>query len=199
MQEISFLLLDIHRPWWLRLAPSGRERLKPVLTPNELQCLRRAGLYDSNPDAAVVSWWDRLAALTRGLVEVERMEQARSAERLSLERERARLLSLGLAVEPEWVALEDNSLGYDIRSYDLQDGAIVSRLIEVKSTLADSFHISRNEWRNADSAATQYVFHIWKMPDEELCELPVTAVRPHVPHDLGNGRWQDTLVSLTGI
>jgi hypothetical protein len=124
------------------------------------------------------------------------MIRGREAERLSLEHERDRLRRLGIAQEAEWVSLEDNTLGYDIRSYDLFGGKIVTRLVEAKSTTSDSIFITRNEWQNAASAEEQYVFHVWKLPDRTFTEFSASAIRPSIPIDQGSGRWQNVLVGL---
>ena len=81
--------------------------MRAALTGNEFQCFREAGLFDDMPDDDAMTWWDKIAALTRGTVDQEKMERARMAERLSLEHERVRLSGLGISLEPKWMALED--------------------------------------------------------------------------------------------
>lgn len=189
-------LVKAAQPWWLRLVPYGRDRVRSALDQDQVQCFRNAGLFDALPDADVIAWWDEIGAAMRGTVDTERMVRAREAERLSLEYERERLKSLGVTLEPEWVSLEDNTLGYDIRSYDLMGEQIVSRLIEVKSTTSDSIFITRNEWLNASSAEPHYCFHVWKLPEKRIVEYPVADMKPHVPIDQGSGAWQDVQISL---
>lgn len=191
-----FELVKATQPWWLRLVPYGRDKVRSALEQNQIQCLREAGLFDPVPDAETVAWWDEIAGLVRGTVDTEKMIRAREAERLSLEHERARLKSLGISKEPEWVSLEDNTLGYDIRSYDLANGRVINRLIEVKSTTSDSIFITRNEWQNASSADQHYFFHVWKMPDETVEEYSVSTIMPNIPVDQGSGLWQDVRVEL---
>jgi len=190
-------LVEAAQPWWLRLVPYGREKVRAALGQDQAQCFRDAGLFDLLPDEGVVSWWDELASTVRGLADTERVANGREAERLSFEHERERLKRLKIDGEPSWVALEDNTLGYDIRSYDRVDGRVVNTLIEVKSAASDVIFITRNEWNNAVSAGGRYVFHIWRMPKAELMEVPVTGIDPHIPADRGDGLWQDVKISLS--
>jgi len=190
-------LIRSSRPWWIRLIPYGREKVRSSLHMNQVQCLREAGLLDAVPDAGAIAWWDEMAALMRGVVDGERMTRARQAERLSLEYERARLKDLGIHLEPVWVSLDDNTLGYDIRSYNKEPSGIVSRLIEVKSTTNDSIYITRNEWRNAVSANQRYLFHVWLMPAQKMVEYPASAMEPSIPVDKGTGEWQNVRITLS--
>ena len=71
-------------------------------------------------------------------------------ERQILSLEKAKLKSQGykeLAESVEWVSEEDDSKGYDILSYEVIDGKIITRYIEVKTTFgADKpFEITENE------------------------------------------------------
>ena len=192
-----FEWVKMTQPLWLRLVPYGREKLRGALDDDQTQCFRQAGLFDETPDADTLEWWDRLADLTRGASDAEKMKRARHAERLSLDFELSRLKCLGISRTPRWVALEDNSLGYDILSYDLDpEGTVVTRLVEVKSRLSDEIYITRNEWENASGAARQSVIHVWDLPEERLREYRVRDVAPHIPLDQGHGVWQDVRVAL---
>lgn len=194
-------------PTWLRHVPYGRRFLKQALRPNELQCFREAGLFDDPPNDAAVSFWDRMSALVRNMSDEEKMMRARTAERMSMDYESRRLRDLGIPSEPKWVALEDNSLGYDILSYDLIDSRTIPKMIEVKSSLSHSIIITRNEWENAQSAPNQSVFHVWllRSTKKELVtcrntaplELSVDHMRRHIPHDCGEGKWLDVEVNVT--
>ena len=192
-----FEWVKLIRPRWLRLVPYGRERLRGALDDDQTQCFRKAGLFDEMPDADALEWWDRLADLMRGAADAEKMKRARHAERLSLEFEVSRLKCLGISRAPRWVALEDNSLGYDILSYDVDpEGLVVTRLVEVKSRLSDAIFITRNEWENASGAAQRSVIHVWDLPEERLREYQVHDVAPHIPLDQGHGAWQDVCIAL---
>ena len=192
-----FEWVKMTQPFWLRLVPYGREKLRGALDDDQIQCFRQAGLFDEMPDADALGWWDRLADLMRGAADAEKMRRARHAERLSLQFEFGRLKCLGISRAPRWVALEDNSLGYDILSYDFDpEGMVVTRLVEVKSRLSDEIYITRNEWENAAGAARQSVIHVWDLPEERLREYRVRDVAPHIPLDQGDGAWQDVRIAL---
>ena len=192
-----FEWMKLIEPPWLRLVPYGREKLRVALVDDQVQCLRQAGLFDEVPDEGALAWWDRLANLMRGAADAEKMKRARHAERLSLEFELDRLKCLGISRPPRWVALEDNSLGYDILSYDLDpEGLIVTRLVEVKSRLSDDISITRNEWQNVSGAAQRSVIHVWDLPEEQLKEYRAHDMAPHIPLDQGEGAWQDVRITL---
>jgi hypothetical protein len=186
-------------PWWIRLVPYGRSKVVSVLTQDQFQCLREAGLFDPTPDAEAIAWWDEIGALVRGSVNTERMLRAREAERLSLNYERERLQTLGVELEPEWVSLDDNTLGYDISSYDLVAGRIVNRLVEVKSTTSDVIFITKNEWRNAITAEPHFCFHVWKMPEKTVTVYGVRSIVSHIPIDQGQGSWESVRVELASV
>lgn len=186
------------QPHWTRLVPYGRERLRGALSNDEMQCFREAGLFDEVPDEGTLEWWDDLAGRVRGVSEADRMKRARHAERLSMQFELDRLRRIGVPNSPRWVALEDNSLGYDILSYDLDvAGNIVNRLIEVKSTLSDEIFLTRNEWENASSATLHSAIHVWEFPIERLREYSFQDVALHVPIDRGEGTWQNVRIALS--
>lgn len=189
--------VKLTQPRWLRLVPYGREKLRGALGNDQAQCFREAGLFDEVPDGGALEWWDCLADLMRGAADAEKMKRARHAERLSLKYELSRLKCLGIYRAPRWVALEDNSLGYDILSYDLEpEGLVVTRLVEVKSRLSDAIFITRNEWENVSGAAQRSVIHVWDLPEERLREYRVQDVAPHIPLDQGEGAWQDVRIAL---
>ena len=184
-------------PRWLRLVPFGRQRVIRALDIDHAQCFRAAGLFDEAPDDETVQWWDRVAALMRGVSDAEKMKRARLAERLSLEHEQRRVKGLGIRDEPKWVSLEDNSLGYDILSYDRDsERRTVTRLVEVKSKLSDSIFLTRNEWQNASGAAQRTVIHVWDLPQERLREYRPREIAPNIPLDQGAGTWQDVRITL---
>jgi hypothetical protein len=180
----------------LRLVPFGRDRVGSVLQQDQIQWLREAGLFDAVPDLDSIRWWERLGEAARGAVEAERLIRAREAERMSLEYERDRLRRLGIELEPQWVALDDSTLGYDILSYDLWNGEIAARLVEVKSTISGTIFITKNEWRNAATADPHYCFHVWRLPEKILTEFSVGLMSQHIPVDQGLGSWENVRIEL---
>jgi len=91
-----------------------------------------------------------------------------------------------------WVAIDDNTVGYDILSHALHDGSEVNRLIEVKTTQANPprMSISRNEWNTAEQFGSVFEFHLWTLPACDLTILSVDDVRAHIPADIGKGKWE---------
>jgi len=187
------ILIEAHRPWWCRFFPYGRQRLATALTQNELQTFRSAGLFDETPPSDVVEWWDAFASLMRSADDQRKNAQGRHGERLSLDYERKRLAGLGICEEPKWVALDDNSAGYDIQSYDLTEYGLKNRLIEVKSSQRSSprMILTRGEWDFAAKFGESYTFHLWQLPSEELIVLTVADISQHIPEDAGKGRWSE--------
>lgn len=198
LQRVLANILGWQSPVWARLAPYGRERVKSALNRDEEQCLRSAGLFEEPPGIAVVTWWDRLAQAARATSNDRLLEQGREAERLSLQYEIDRLRSLKLDLLPKWIAIEDNSAGYDIRSYDHGITAPVSRLIEVKSSTRNPprMILTRNEWETAAKYGDTFVFHIWALPAEKLQERTVADIAAHIPIDQGYGNWSQVEIEL---
>jgi hypothetical protein len=187
---LSFLISQI-RPWWTKGFPYGRERVSGFLERDEAQCFRAAGLFDEPPSAEVVLWWDQRAQTVRAEINERLLLQGREAERLSFAYERDRLKALGVAREPRWIAIEDNTAGFDILSYDQGPVEPVSRLIEVKSSTQNPPRITltRNEWEAATRFDQSYIFHIWTLPARTLIERRVADMVQHIPKDEGSGVW----------
>lgn len=197
-QETISTVVKRDRPWWTRLAPLGRERLRAALSPNEAQCFEAAGLFIDMPTTDVLAWWDSLAQATRAADNDGKLQQGREAEQLTLAFERKRLARLGIERDPTWIAIEDNTVGYDVQSFDPGVVAPVNKLIEVKSCSRDAvkIFISRNEWETAVNSAPHYHFHVWLLPEKQLIELTVDDVARHIPLNQGRGIWQNVCVTL---
>lgn len=198
LREAIFFLVMRHRPIWCRQFRLGRRHVQASLERDELQCFRAAGLLDEPPSKEASDWWDDTTQALHAIRNAELLAQARIAERLSLDHERKRLGDLGISLEPEWIAIEDNTVGYDIRSYDPGPVQPVNRLIEVKSSTANppSVILTRNEWRIADSTRGAYRFHFWDLKNEVLYERTVEEVEPHIPLDRGSGAWKSVEIAL---
>lgn len=95
---------------------------------------------------------------------------------------------------PQWVAIEDNTAGYDVLSYDPGIVQPLNRLIEVKSTIASPlrFQLTRHEWEHACKFGPSYHFHIWDLqaPPYRLYERSAAEIAPHIPKDNEKGRWK---------
>ena len=88
---------------------------------------------------------------------------------------------------PRWIALDDNSAGYDVHSFDEGPVEPIAKLIEVKSCARrpSEIFLTRNEWETALEREPNYRFHIWILPERELIELTPSDVADHVPQDRG--------------
>jgi len=188
-QSLS-VLIEAYSPWWCRFFPYGRQRLATALTPDEFQTFRSAGLFDEHPSSEVVAWWDALAAQARTEDAERRTDQGRYAETLSLNYELGRLKAAGIEASPKWIALDDNSAGFDIQSYEQSPFGPKNLLIEVKSSQRNPTRIilTRGVWNAAQKYGDAYLFHIWKLPSEELIVMTVPQMSMHIPGDSGAGQ-----------
>jgi hypothetical protein len=193
-------VLHKHQPIWVKLMRQGRQRFVKKLDRNDQDIFAAAGLMESPTPLHVVTWWDSVSGFARLISDHEKMEQGRAAEILTLEHERKRLQGIGIDLEPGWPGFDDNFAGYDVLSYDLSEGGITNRLIEVKSTTLSPmrFYVTRNEWSKAMQAADAYIFHIWDMNQETpvLHTRTVADVAPHIPNDSGKGTWTNAQVPV---
>jgi len=183
---------------WVRSITLGRKKFIQKLDRDEVSCFRCAQLLDDPPSMETVAWWDRLQSTGREVSQLATMERARDAERLSLQFESKRLAMLGISKTPVWMSIEDNTVGYDILSFDPGEMEPISKLIEVKSFLGQRrFYISRNEWNTAIKFGSSYVFQIWDMQTTTVHEKTVRQVLSQIPSDGQGGRWSEAIIQLT--
>jgi hypothetical protein len=199
----TVILLDV--PDWAKLVTLGRgifiKRLRDEEYRDIRSLFREAKLLEEHPDLEDVKWWDALQTYVRLQRDLEFNERSRDAELRSLEFERAALELAGIEKPPVWMAIDDNTAGYDILSYWPGEYGLRNKLIEVKSTVANppAFILSRNEWEQAAKFGESFVFQIWVFPGDpepRLYEKTVREVEPHIPKDVGKGRWKSTSVPL---
>jgi len=198
LRQVIASFIERNSPWWLRLAPYGRNRVRRALSTNEDQCLEAAGLFATDLAQDVIQWWDRLAQIVRAGQDAAKLSRGRIGERLTITYETERLSRLGISARPRWIALDDNSAGYDVLSFDLGPVEPVAKLIEVKSCSGafGEIYLTRTEWDTAMERAPNYRFHIWLLPEKNLIELTPGDLEKHIPHDRGNGRWESIRISL---
>jgi hypothetical protein len=198
----TVILLDV--PDWVKLVTLGRGTFIKRLRDDEFRdvrsLFRQAKLLEDQPELDDVQWWDALQTHVRLQKDLEFNKRARDAELLSLEREKAELAKAGIEKAPIWMAIDDNTAGYDILSYWPSDYGLRNKLIEVKSTIANppSFTLSRNEWEQAKKFGNAFVFQIWVFSGEKprFYERTVAEVGPHIPVDFGKGRWKNAIIPL---
>jgi hypothetical protein len=192
-------------PAWAKVMTIGRGRFIKSIRRDEYRDIRsvfrEAQLLADPPTMDDIRWWDEMKERVRTSKNLVTMERAREAERLSLEREMRELGKAGIDRSPEWTAIEDDTVGYDIKSYREIAGIIRPILIEVKSTIASPlrFNVSRNEWNQAASIGDAYRFHIWDLAPSpaRLYEKSVEDVRPHIPVDSAQGEWTNVRVPVS--
>jgi hypothetical protein len=183
---------------WARSITLGRNKFIQKLDRDEVSCFRCAKLLDDPPSMETVAWWDRLQARGREVSQSATMERARGAEKLSLDFESRRLTKLGIDKPPVWMSIEDNTVGYDILSFDIGEAEPIAKLIEVKSFLgARRFYVTRNEWNTAIKFGARYVFHIWDMQTTTVVEKSVQQVTSQIPSDRQGGIWSEAIIQLT--
>jgi hypothetical protein len=183
---------------WARSITLGRQKFIQKLDRDEVSCFRCSRLLDDPPSMETVAWWDRIQSAGRENTNSAIMERARNAEWLSLEFELARLATLGIKRKPVWMSVEDNTVGYDILSFNQGKTEPVAKLIEVKSFLGQRrFYISRNEWNTAIKFGTSYAFYVWDMQRTTLYEKSVQQVLSQIPSDGQGGRWSEAIIELS--
>lgn len=192
-------LIETRQPWWCHLFPLGRQLVANGLNTDEVQTFRSAGLMDHPPSLDVVEWWDRVASQMRTLEDEARSAKGREAELLTLAYEEDRLAALGMALKPRWIAIEDNTAGYDVLSYEPSEFGAVNQLIEVKGTTdkAPRMFLTRGEWAKAVQYAAAYRFHVWKFPSQTLTVFTVAEIAEHIPSQTGSGEWVEVEIRFS--
>lgn len=187
-------IIGLKNPVWARLAPAGRNHVLQAVGVNGVQCLRAAGLLSA--DSHATDWWDALASENRSGRDASLLAQGRLGERMSLAYECSRLEREGIARSPVWIAIEDNTVGYDILSFTRHESREINRLIEVKTTRSNSLRmfLSRNEWETAERFGAAFEFHLWNLDAGTLNIFSVEEIREHIPRDNGSGRWESVLI-----
>lgn len=193
MRRLIEIYAQVQRPAWASLAPSGRAQVLRFCPPEVRQIFDEADLIENNAEDAI-EFWDRLASGVRGVKDARYTEIGRKGERLTLQHERNRVNR-----EPRWIAIDDNSAGYDVLSVT-EAGLSQRLLIEVKATTQENGYIyfTRNEWETAETAAA-YVLHIWRLADNRLAVISSDDLSCHIPSDHGDGSWKEVKISLNAF
>lgn len=184
------------RPAWRSLVPYGRNFALAEMDDDAVRCLRDAGLLDDTEAAR--QWWDRIGEEERLEDRRSLLEIGREGEACSMEHERSTLASAGRTdLTPEWSALLDNTLGFDIRSWHVQDPEALEKTIEVKASRTSPvlIHVTRHEWVFAVSAR-RHEFHVWDLSRHALRVISVEELTPNVPTDRGSGEWAEFTLAV---
>lgn len=199
-QHCIHCIIVSQQPIWARLMTLGRTRFVKKLDRDEASIFREAGLLVEPPSDCVIAWWDHITGLVRLEGDKVKLERARRAEKLTLKYEEEKLQEAGIATKPVWIAIEDNTAGYDVLSYTQNEFGLVNKLIEVKSTVASPlrFYLTRNEWKQALEYGESYLFHIWDMQQDppNLFVKTVADIQPHVPKDNEKGKWSNAEIPI---
>lgn len=197
LHKLRLLVIDyveIDKPSWLQLAPSGRLETLLQAPSGIKQIIVEAGLaYGLDPDT--ISFWDALAARARGSRDVSLSEIGRRGERLTIEWELERTGST-----PKWVAVDSSAAGYDVLS-QISDTDRRRLTIEVKASTRPpthaKFHLTRNEWDAAQDCLF-HTFHIWDLSATPpmLAVLSLEQMSAHIPTDAGQGLWELAEISF---
>lgn len=186
------------QPEWSQYIPFGREILRKNLEIDERQCFEIAGLFTSHDDD-VVSWWDECSRIIRPLTDSAKLEIGRRGERLTFERELAVCVPQGL--RPAWVALDDNTAGFDVRSWRPGERGWADPIpiyIEVKSSEhSNRVFLTRNEWNFAVRHKNSWQIDFWSLRDVRCDHYRFVDVEPIVPVDSGSGRWETSSLLLS--
>jgi hypothetical protein len=203
-RECILAALLLKMPAFAKLMTLGRGRFIKRIKGDDYRDIRsvfrEAKLLDDPPSGGDISWWDTVQGRVRLNFDQERLVRARYAESLSIEFEQAKLTKLGITKAPVWMAIDDNTVGYDVLSYYPTPTGETNLLIEVKSTVASPlrFYVSRNEWDNADQVGEAYLFHVWDMDKNPpiLHIRTVEQIRPHIPTDNEKGKWTTAQIPI---
>jgi hypothetical protein len=179
--------IDIARPAWIQNARFGRSRVIAFAGSEIGQIFVEAGLSHST-DQEVIEFWDLIAGRARGQENDRFLAIGRRGERLTMDYEYERT-----GMTPKWIAIEDNSDGYDILSI-VGAGDPRSLSIEVKTSVmgyTGSFHLTRNEWIRSEEVET-HSFYLWNLAqsDPELAIISSEEMRVHIPENQGLGNWE---------
>ena len=91
-------------------------------------------------------------------------ETGKLGELIVFEHEKKLLSNYKIDKHVEWVSVEDDNLGYDILSYDLKDGKVLKKYIEVKTTKSgkyEPFYISKNEMDKFKSNDNFVIYRVY--------------------------------------
>lgn len=180
----------ICRPAWANMIPYGRRETYLFMTNDEKRCFNESGLMNGTDDVTV-SWWDSLAQHYRGEHSDQLEDVGRIGERITLEYEKKRTLSI-----PIWESVDSNRSGYDIMSKKEIDSN-ESILIEVKSSFKRieeaRMIVTRNEWDVASCGynINRYYFYLWLLDGtKRLAIIPAKELLNHIPQEIGGGHWK---------
>ncbi len=157
-------------PGYIFHITKGRDIFKDYINDNIIQLFNEAELFkvidDSQESQLIMEWWDELTQFVRKRNNDAKLYQGRDGEKKSFEYELKKLMKFKSNKKPIWVSLDNNLLGYDIKSYDEKMNII---FIEAKASGKEDglFYLSRNEWNTLLEKKTSYFIHVWIQDKKE--------------------------------
>jgi hypothetical protein len=98
-------------------------------------------------------------------IQKENAETGNFGERKVFEYEQKLLKELNINKPVKWVALKDDTKGFDILSYEIENGKIVEKFIEVKTTKGSKyshFYISKNELEKFKNNSNYVIYRVFE-------------------------------------
>ena len=112
-------------------------------------------------------------------IQIENFETGEAGERLVWEYEKTIIKNSRFAYDPEWVSRKDDSLGYDIKSYDIETGN--TKYIEVKTTSGGKttpFFISDNELEcSREYADNYYIYRVYSIKNKKADKIDFYVIK----------------------
>ena len=199
LRKILMILTLVLKPFWARVSHLGRMKVCSLLSDDQLQCLKFAGLLDENITDEILSWWEQLSKVFRAADDEQKLEVGKKGELLTYNREIEILEGLGINKKPRVMSAEDSTAGYDILSYRIRNGEVIEWKIEVKAFTygLPHFYITRNEWDVACKDRGSHILNIWNLKEQVVIEMAVDELQQHIPNDNGYGKWQNVFITLS--
>ena len=189
----------LSKEYFLKLTKFGRQSLISNLNADEIQVFRNGKLLEKNPQPEIVIWWDNLKNISRSELNSTLSKQGRLAEEWTLNIE-LEIVKQFTSLEPEWISIDSDHYGYDIKSYRKNEqGEVWPIQIEVKSylnSLTQHFYFTSNEWTKALLAESSYFLYLWCMETKEYQVLTLEQIKHHIPDNNGFGSWQSVLIEF---
>ncbi len=189
LQFIIKKLITSIKPINLSHIIKGKKHFLNTLSLNELQCFENAGLLNGNEDNIII-WWDDLISFQRSIKNNENTIKGRIGEKKSFEYEKNKLMNLNINIMPSWDSLDDDTLGYDITSYNELKKEI---FIECKysENKINNFYLSRREYNRALGKKEFYFVHYWNATNTKPIILDFNKLKELVLENKENTEWVD--------
>ena len=189
LQFIIKKLITSIQPINLNHITKGKKHFLNTLSLNELQCFENAGLLNNNEENVII-WWDDLISFQRSIKNNENVIKGRTGERKSFEYEKNKLRKLSINLIPSWDSLEDDTLGYDITSYnELKEEIFIE--CKYSESKINNFHLSNREYNRALGKKEFYFVHYWNSSNVNPIIIDFYKLKELVLENKDNTEWVD--------